>query len=417
MGTLINTNQKYTIRYAAIHSFYWSVFCCSFSFASVFLLSKHFSNSQIGIVLAAANISAVFLQPSVAAFADTTSKISIKGLIALLIGMSGALAAARFLISDSFILLAVLYVLELSILCTLQPLLYSLGMQLINAGVAINFGLARGLGSLSYAIFSVLLGIIVEYLGTDSLTAFSVGLYIALGVVIYTFTAKQITCAADEACPPECAEAAGSRKSAGIVSFFAHNKKFVLLMAAVSFTFCSHIMINNYMIQIAENVGGSSKDMGIANGISAAIELPAMVLFGFLVKKIPCGSILKFSFLFFLIKAAITMQATNIWMLYAAQLLQFCSYALFIPASVFYVNQVVKKEDLAKGQAFITSANALGGVVASALGGWLLDHSGVGGMLFAGVIAAAVGAVIGFFVIEKVKTEGSVPAAEKRTDS
>lgn len=408
----ININRKYTIKYSAVHGIYWSAFCSSISFASVFLLSKHFSNSQIGIVLAIANTFSVLLQPAVAAFADTTSKVSMKDLIVIFAGTAGALAAVRYFISGYFVLLAVLFILELIILLTLQPFVNSLGMQLINKGIGINFGLARGIGSMTFAVISILLGVLVERFGTDSLPVVSVGLCVMLGVVICTFTMKKSPPDRDGAIRSESVEITKKNVAAdSLFSFLAHNRKFAALMVAVAFTFCSHSMINSYLIQITENVGGTAKDMGIATGIAAAIELPAMILFGFLVKKIRCSSILKFSLFFFMIKTAITLLAANIWMLYAAQIFQFSSYALFIPASIYYVNEIIARDDLAKGQAFMTSAITLGGVAASLLGGWLLDGPGVGGMLLAGLIASALGFAIGFYATEKVEVKEYEPSS------
>ncbi len=408
VANIIKINVKYTVKYSAVHSFYWSAFCSSLSFASVFLLTKHYSNSQIGIVLAIANIFAVFLQPTVAAFADTTRKISMKNLIAILVGTAGALAAIRCFMSEYFGILAVLLILELTILFTLQPLVNSLGMQLINKGIGINFGLARGMGSMAYAIFSIFLGVLVEHFGTDSLPVVSAVLYLLLGIAICTFAKKQLPQTEDNLIQSRNIETTGNSQDAvtdNLFSFLAHNRRFAALMVAISLTFCSHSMISNYLIQITKNVGGTARDMGIATGIAAAIELPTMILFGFLVKKIRCSSILKYSLFFFVIKTAITLLATNVWMLYAAQILQCSSYALFIPASIYYVNEIIIRNDLAKGQAFMTSAITLGGVAASLLGGWLLDGPGVSGMLFVGLIASVLGLAIGFFATEKVEVK------------
>lgn len=351
------------------------------------------------MVLALANIFAVMMQPAVAAFADTTKKISMKNLSVILVGIAGMLAAARFFMSDIFWALAVLFILELTLLFTLQPLVNSLGMQLINNGIGINFGLARGTGSMAFAVLSILLGIVVDRFGTDSLPIVSVVLYIMLGTAVFTFTNPR---SKNDIHPTAVEGHSEEPSSSNLLTFVANNKKFCVLMVAVALTFCSHTMINNYMIQITENVGGTSKEMGIATGIAAAIELPAMILFGFLLKKYRCSSILKYSLLFFMIKTLITLLAANVWVLYFAQLLQCSAYALFIPGSIYYVNRVIKKEDLAKGQAFMTSAITLGGVAASLVGGWLLDGPGVGGMLMVGLIASVLGLIIGFYSIERV---------------
>lgn len=405
MGTK-SIKAQYTIKYSGVHGFYWSVFCSSVSFAAVFLLSKNFNNSQIGMVLAIANILAVILQPIVAAFADTTKKVSMKNLITIFVGLAAFFTLARFFVPDGIWMLAVVLILELTILFTLQPLVNSLGMQLINKGIAINFGLARGIGSVAYAITSYLLGVVVVYFGADSLTVISLLLYILLGIIIFTFTKKPLTNIKREIPSiggSESKKLIENKKKGNLVSFITSYKRFSVLIFAIALTFVSHTMINNYLIQITENVGGNTKDMGIATGIAAVIELPAMILFGYLVKKFRCSSILKYSLFFFMIKSVVTVVATNVWMLYAAQIFQFGAYALFIPASIYYVNRIIAEEDSIKGQAFMTSAITLGGVGASLLGGWLLDGLGVHAMLFAGMAASILGFVIGLWSTERTE--------------
>lgn len=53
--------------------------------------------------------------------------------------------------------------------------------------------------------------------------------------------------------------------------------------------FYSHNLINTYLINIIEKAGGNSSDMGISLSIAAALELPAMAGFSFLVKKFKCN--------------------------------------------------------------------------------------------------------------------------------
>lgn len=385
-----------------IHSVYWTVYCSSYSFATIFLLSRHYSNSQIGIVFAAAGISSTLLQPAVAAFADRARRISIGDILLVLIGAAAVFVAGRFFLSNYMPMLSMFFILELSVLCTLQPLINALGIQLINRGIEINYGLARGTGSMAYAVASIAFGAMVAAVGADSLAAVSIGLYAALALTIRMYVRYSAGALPEE--NESIFRTSDCASTKGILPFLARYKKFMLFLAAVSLTFCSHSMLNTYLIQIAENVGGGSTEMGIAMAISAAVELPAMILFGFLVQKIRCAAILKFSLLFFVVKAALTLFAANVWMLYLAQMLQFSSFALFIPASVFYVNEQIGKDDLAKGQAFMTSAITLGGVAASYFGGWLLDYSGVGGMLFTGLICAVLGLALGIPTTEKAKS-------------
>lgn len=416
--SIIQKDSKYTAKYSAIQCSYWPIFCSSYSFAAVFLLSRNFNNKEIGIVLALANIFAVFLQPAIANFADTTKKISLKNLTSALAFAAAALTLVRCFIPNVVAVLAVLLVLELTILFSLQPLINALGMRLINKGINLNFGLARGLGSLSFAFCSYIVGILVERFGPEAAPVVSVFLFVALIIFVYTFTNERgmgkkpyddsnIEMKLEKSMTEVEDESGKDQKVSGLKQFAQKYKRFILLLLAVTFAFCSHTMINNYIIQIVENVGGNTKSMGLAIGIAAMVELPAMIFFTYLIQKVSCSTILRVSFVFFVLKAIVTMLAPSIGVIYWSQLLQAGAYAMFIPGSVYYVNQEIAKSDLVKGQAFMTGAITLGGVAASLLGGWLLDGPGVHAMLIAGTVATILGLVVAFLAVENKKTKVS----------
>lgn len=401
-------STKYTIKYSAIQGSYWPIYCSSCSFASVFLLSRNFSNSQIGIVLALANVFAVFLQPAIASFADTTKKITLKNLIALLSLIACVITAIVCLIPDMILILAILLVLELTILFTLQPLTSALGMNMINKGIPLNFGLARGIGSFSFAIFSYIVGVFVEHFGPGSTQVASVVMFLIFTMFTFSFTHNKKESLAEASSTDNSLEEVSpspepAPKALNVIQFAKKYKRFVLLILAVAITFCSHTMINNYFIQVIESIGGNTKDMGTAIALAAFVELPAMTLFMPLSKKIRCSTILKSTFFFFLVKAVITLVSTNVWMIYIAQLFQFTAYAMFIPASIYYVNQTIGSSDLVKGQAFMAGAITLSGVIASLIGGVILDGPGVNVMLIIGVLSAVVGLLLSIPSIQKTE--------------
>ncbi len=395
----------YTIKYTAIHCCYWSICCSSGAFVAVYLLSLHYTNSQIGLALAAVNLLSAFLQPVVAAVADRSRKLFLKNFFTVLLGVACFFAAARFfLVGAPPFLLALLLVLELVTLYSLQPLVISLGIRINDLGVPVNFGFARGTGSLAYAGMSVFLGFLVDTLGPNPLSAVSVFLYLALGALVFTFAKERNRSFQDIPTEPDPVSPKPSHRTPAKRPDSSGKRKFWTLMAAVAVLFCSYSIIGNYLIQITEHVGGSAREMGIAAGLSASIEMPSMIFFGFLVKKFRCSTILKCSLFFFFVKSLLTLTAANIASLYVAQFFQAFAYAQFTPASVYYVRQVVGERDTVKGQAFMTGAATLGSVAASLVGGWLLDGPGVTTMLAVGTTVALVGFVMGFFSIEKTRT-------------
>lgn len=155
------------------------------------------------------------------------------------------------------------------------------------------------------------------------------------------------------------------------------------------------------MIKIVQNVGGYEATMGSAFAIAAILELPVMLSFAQLISRYHNTSLLKLAGLIFSVKAFITLISSTVGMIYLAQSFQMLSYAIFIPGSIYYVNQVIEKKDMIKGQAFTTAATTLGGVGGSLIGGWILSAATVRLMLIVGLGISLVGSLILLMTIEK----------------
>ena len=143
------SKKKITLLYAIIQGGYWSSFCATYGFATVFLLSRGFTTSQIGISIALANVLAVVCQPTVATIADEAKKISLHSLTILLIVADFILFGLLFFTGNFFIATMALFVLTNTVSQTVQPLINSISFYYINRGVDMNFGLPRSMGSMS----------------------------------------------------------------------------------------------------------------------------------------------------------------------------------------------------------------------------------------------------------------------------
>ena len=150
------------------------------------------------------------------------------------------------------------------------------------------------------------------------------------------------------------------------------------------------------MIQIITNVGGTSADLGRLLAIAAITEIPVMFLFSRIVKHVKSSALLVVSSIFFILKAFGYFAAGNIALMTIAAVMQMGSFALYISASVYYVNEVMEERDKFKGQALMTGTNTLGGVFGSLFGGFLIDNAGVGAMNTVCFAMAAAGAVLVF---------------------
>lgn len=389
-------NKSLDIRYACIHGFYWMLCCSMIGYASVFLLDKGFTNTTIGTVLAISNILAVFGQPAVASYMDKTSKLSLRMLISLILVVIIALSLVLCFLTGASMVMVVLTIVAFTLMLTLQPFINSLTFAFEKNGIHINFGLARGIGSVAYAVMSLILGNLVAAFSPELLPFFYVGLSLCALFFVYTFFLPGHK---DEIVHQE-KETEHDQLSMG--QFIKKYKTFMLLLVATVLLFFDHSVINNFFIQVVNHINGNSADMGNAIFLAAVLELPTMALFTKFQQKIGCKNMMLISAVFFSVKHVLTYFAVNMFMIYVAQVMQMLAYAVFIPASVYYVSQLVGEHDMNKGQALVTGAMTLASVFASLAGGVLLDALGVSKVLMIGAIISVLGTICMFISVEDV---------------
>lgn len=395
--------RQLTIKYAFLQGTFWISQCSIYSFAAVYLKSIGFQNVQIGMVMASAAVLSIFLQPLIAAFADKTVKVSLRTIVITLMFIVLALSIALKIFSNSFYIVAILYVLINAIQFTYNPLFNSLAIEYINKGVPLNYGLARGLGSICFAVMSSILGLLVNHFGPDILLNIFIISYLVVIVSAFAFKAQlpeSITTTVNVNKTPTVKEA-----PTGILMFFIKYKKFTLQLIGLSMLFYANSMINTYLINIIEDVGGNSANMGVSLSIAAGLELPMMAAFIYLVKKIKCSTLLKISAFFFIVKVGIAYLAPNVLTIYISQSFQFLAFALFTPVSVYYVNSIIDEKDKVKGQAMLgVATSGIAASVSSLTGGRLLDSVGVKETLLIGVFVTIIGFLVVFFTTETVGT-------------
>lgn len=393
--------KSLNMKYVASQIFYFATFAAMMGYASVFLLHKGFSNSTIGIILSLCNILAVFMQPALATFADKNKNIEIRKIVTTIVGIAIVLSAILLVIPNNQAIIFILVVSIFSLMTTVMPLMNTLAFVFEKYGITINYGLARGLGSVAYAVASMILGHAVDAFSPDLLPVCYVVFNAFLFIVVHGYVlpkGEQIEVKVDE---KESDEVVTSDNE-GLLQFAGKYKKFIVFLLGFVFVYFAHTIINNFFIQIINNVGGNSSDMGNAVFLAAMLELPTMAYFTKLSHKVNCGTLIKISIFLFLVKHVITYFAVDMTMIYIAQAFQMGAYALFIPASVYYVNCKIAPQDMVKGQSFVTTSMTVAGVFGNLIGGILLDTVGVSHVLLISAILSLVGAIIVAMSVEKV---------------
>lgn len=392
------------IEYASIHASYWMFYGVISSFASVFLLARGYSNSEIGLILAAANILAVVLQPLTADLADRSGKLSLIGITQILTVIMMILSAGLFLFKGKTLALAVIFVLLIAWHTVLHPLFNSLNFKLQESGIHINFGVARSMGSLAYAALVALLGTLVSSHGVMVLPL-SGEIILILLFISLLFTKYHFNKAKSHL--PAIPSGKNKSEEIDLIQFIKRNKLFFLVNIGVIGLYFSNSILNNYMMQIVADVGGNSEDMGRILSLMAFLEIPTLVLFDRLHRKMSYQLMLKIGSAAYTVKIAMCFAAKSVTLIFAAQFLQLAAFALFLPAMIHYINEIMSRGEAVKGQALFTTMVTITTVFSSLAGGVILDSCGARTLTFAATLATAAGAVIIIAVINKIPVRSS----------
>lgn len=398
-----NSNHDYTVQYSLLPLFYWGAFCSVISYASYYLLSLGYKNSTIGMIIAVAGIFSAVLQPIIASYADRADSMSLKNIVLLIAGIQIVGYLALFLMHQkAFLFSGILYGMEIGIHQIMTPLINSLGTETLNQGKKLNYGVSRAMGSTGYAIVAFILGKITVRTESSSVLLSSLVMLFALEffLIIYPFQKQPQTAANSDTTKDSQKKSAISdnlpSRSSGSLAFFKHYKRFTILLVGCILIYISHVMINNFTLQIIQAKGGGPEEMGTAQSIASLIELPVMFLFGWFLKKASAAVWFKISGFFFFLKTFATLLVPNIPSFYAIQIFQMFGWALITVSSVYYINSIMEDQDKIKGQAYFTMTYTIGCVFGSLLGGALLESFSANAMLICGSVCSLIGSIIMF---------------------
>ena len=390
---------KWTLRYTLLNVAYFAAFCTVHAYAAVYLLSKGFSNTEVGVLLAVANVTSAILQPIVANIIDKPGPLTNRRFIMISVMIILAGSVVLMLAPSNKGVIFFIYALIYMIQFAYQPVMTALCFEYQKAGCNIMYGLARGLGSASFAFASMFIGRIVEENGVAILLWVNIVTMVISLLIAFTFKKPQGL--ADGGAVSKAVKESG-QKNSNLKTFIHDYPAFVLFLSATICFFFAHNMINDFMIKIINNLGGNETELGFANFLQAILELPVMALIGIVLKKISAERLLVISGVAFFVKILLLVFAKGMPMMYVSQSVQLFAYAVFIPAGAYYVSKTMDERDQVKGQAFITSAITIGGVFSNLISGVILDHFGILTMLVTGSAVCAVGVIIAFVAMTRL---------------
>lgn len=402
------------IIYALVQGFYWMSYCCSASFAAVYLQFRGYSNTGLGLILASGFVLGFFIPQFFASLIDRFETVTAARCIGVVFAVQTLLVLGLMQFPGASPAVSLLYIIFLGLVITVNPMNTQLCGELSLRFGRLNYGAARGTGSIVFAPSAVFVGRLLERLSPSILPAADILCILiqALTLLFLSSYARRAEVSLKNADNAPAPEEPGAPSSSAPVSgrqgrghdfftFLRENRRFAALLPGIALLFFAHNMIGNYLINVVRNVGGDTSDMGTLSGFTACLEIPMMFLYDRITRKIPCARTIRFAAAVFSIKAFAISQARSMAGLYAANLLQSCSFAIITPGMVRYVFLHIAPEDSAKGQSLAFGMVTLGNVLSSLAGGLLYDSLPVRTVLLAGFFISLAGTLICLIFTEK----------------
>ena len=376
------------VKYMFVQGCFWMNYCVATGFISLYLLGEGVSNTTIGIITALFGIISAILQPILGRICDKSEKVSWKNMMLICVALELFICTLMVFISGKMI--SGIFVGALILFANLcMPFVNSSLFYYKSNNEYINFGVARGIGSGSYAILALIIGNLAVIFGTKAVPAFGVIISILFLIIIALMPYDS---ALDNS-GHESKDIDNDNKES-IVQFVKKYPSFFLMLIGFIFLATTHNVTTTYMLQIIQNVGGNSENLGLAIAIQAAVEIPVLFLFGKLIKRYTANSLMVFAAFGYVIKATLFYLAGSVTAVYFVGLAQIISFAIFASASVYYTGEEVASEDRTTGQALMTCIIALGSVIGNLIGGWILDLLGVRQLLSINICVGIVGLII-----------------------
>lgn len=386
-------NNKYTIFNSIFHFIVGMAYSVTIGFGNPILTDLGFSSAHIGILFSASMLFGILLQGEISIFVENKKIITITQALQIEAFISILLGIIMIIFSSNMFVTSIIFVVSLSVSTAGLPTLAALCIDGINAGKNINFGFARAMGSIGYSVLGFAGGVFASYFGTLALFYIYIILNICLFIMIYFYPKYRyenlkITNSADS-----------------IFLMIKNNKKLLIVLIAIFLIFFSHNIINNFLNEIMNYVNADQVQYGVAIGMSSFLELPTLIFFGFIIKRFTALNLLKISGIFMTLKVVIETLSYNFTGVFIAQFTQPFAYALFTPAIVYFVNDIVKPDNRIKAQLLIGIASmGIGGCLGNLIGGILVNYLGIKLTLIISSLISLLGAII--FILIKAEKRG-----------
>lgn len=364
----INPKQ---LNLSALEFMFWATFAAYYPFTVIFLQDKGLSNTAIGTILSINSFIVIFAQPFWGMISDRIRSVKKVFLLCLI---TSTIVIQFFPVIPSAIgmgiLLAALAIFE----APLGALMDSLVIQQIRNEPDLSYGSIRLWGSLGYAVFAYLFGLVVD----KAPMHYNFIIFAVMATITILITRK--------------IKDKGSASSISFkemrISQLLKNYSYISFLLFSIVIYIPHRASFSFLPNLLALVGASPGTQGIVAAIMAFSEIPLFLAGHKLLKRFKPIHLILGSSLFFLLRQVAYLTAKTPEQVILAQLFHGPSFALFLNGAVYYIDSLAPDKLKSTAQTLATSLyNGVSGILANYGGGWVIDNLGIRKLYSIGICA------------------------------
>jgi PPP family 3-phenylpropionic acid transporter len=150
------------------------------------------------------------------------------------------------------------------------------------------------------------------------------------------------------------------------------------------------------------DLGGDAALVGVGWAATALFEVPFMISFGRLVRRVPVERLIVGGALLFIVRAVLWSVAGSPWLLIALTALGGSGYALVLVGTTSYVARRAPAHLSATAQAlFGATPFSVGSILGAVLAGQIAEVGGLGAVYPVGAVGSALGAAMVWLAIAR----------------
>jgi len=364
-----------------------------YGFSTYILLSKGFNTAEIGICMGIANCQCITIMPWASNFLDKSKKYNTLDLLAVASLLLVIVSIGHYYFRSANLFTAILFIIVTGLFSFMEPFTNVVNFEFTNKGVEVPFGIARAIGSAAYGVTCAVLGIVSNKSPYTVLLLASLFAAISLFIIMFLLRKELISIKSDNIVKKE--------ETISLKEFVQNHKIFLVLLIFLTGIYLGYTCIDNFLLLVAQNVGGNSGTTGTVLGTKAGVEFIFIMLYSKIEKKLGVNKVLKISAFFFIIKCLTYYLAKSVITLYVAQAFQSLSFATMLPAMVSFVNMKMDKREAVRGQSCFTMTICLGAIFSSVIGGNIANSYGVESLLLFALIVTIVSSLGFIYFVDK----------------